>query len=160
MKRIALMTLGMLFLTSTLSFSQNNNALGLRLGGGNTVGAEISFQTPFQNNRAELDLGFGGNSNWDYWNLAGIYQWVMPIDNAFYWYLGLGPSIGSWSYVGHYPDGNDEGISLALALNAGVEYTFSEVPIQLSIDTRPELGIINNGNRSRFGLAFSVRYVF
>lgn len=161
MKKIVFMTMGLLFLVSAAALSQNK-ALGLRLGGGNGVGAEISFQTPFYNNRAELDLGFGSSSNWNWWKLTGLYQWVMPIDDGFYWYLGLGPALGSWDYKGKYPelDDNDGGMSLGLALNAGVEYTFSEVPIQLSIDTRPELGLINNGNDGWFGLGLGIRYVF
>ena len=131
MKRIVFIMFGMLFLVSAFSFSQNNRAIGLRLGGGNSVGAEISYQTPFMRNRAELDLGFGSNSNWNYWNLTGVYQWVMPIDGGFRWYLGLGPSLGNWNYVGKYPNNNDGGMSLALALNAGIEYIFTEVPIQI-----------------------------
>jgi len=159
MKRIVFLTFGMLFMVSFFSFSQNRS-LGLRLGGGDAVGAEISFQTPFNKNRIELDLGFGGNSNWNYWKLAAIHQWVMPIDGGFKWYLGVGGSLGSWDYVGKYTDKNDGGVSLAIALNAGVEYIFTEVPIQISIDTRPELGIINHGSDSIFGLALGIRYVF
>ncbi len=160
MKRFVLIFLGFFFLVLAPSFSQNSKALGLRLGGGNSVGAEISFQTPFLQNRAEFNLGFGGNSNWNYWNITGVYQWVMPIDGGFYWYLGLGPSLGNWDYVGKYREDNQGGMSLALALNAGIEYNFSEVPIQISLDTRPELGLINKGGDSWFGLAVGIRYKF
>lgn len=159
MKKVALLTIALFMLFSVASFGQGK-ALGLRFGGGNLVGAEISYQTPFAGERLELDLGWGGNSNWNYWNIAGIYQWVMPIESGFYWYLGLGPSLGSWNYVGNHPNDHDGGLSLALALNAGIEYNFSEIPLQLSLDTRPELGLINHGDDRWFGLALGIRYTF
>lgn len=159
MKKIILLTFGILFLFSALSYSQINQALGLRIGGGNAVGVEINYQTPIQDNRLELGLGFGNHSHWDFWKLAGIYQWVMPIDNGFNWYLGAGATLGNWSYDGPY-NVHDEGISLALALNAGVEYNFDEIPLQLSLDTRPELFLVQNGDDSWFGLALGIRYVF
>jgi hypothetical protein len=160
MKRTACIAIVAFLLASTMSVAQNSKAIGLRIGGGNDVGAEISYQAPFMQNRGELDLGFGGNSNWNYWKLTGLYQWVMPLDGRFKWYLGLGPSLGNWSYVGKYPNDYNSGITLALALNAGVHYTFTEAPIQISLDTRPELGIINRRSNSWFGLALGVRYVF
>jgi len=159
MKKIALLAIGMFMLIPMTSFGRGK-AIGLRFGGGSLVGAEVSYQTPFGGERLEADLGWGGNSNWNYWNLAGIYQWVMPIEDGFRWYLGLGPSLGSWNYVGDYDDDNDGGMSLSLALNAGIEYNFSEIPLQLSIDTRPELGIIRKGDNGWFGLALAVRYKF
>ena len=160
MKRFSIITFILFCLAATNSFSQSNRAIGLRIGGGNSVGAEISFQTPLGQNRGEFDLGIGGNANWNFWNLTGIYQWVMPIDGDFYWYLGLGPTLGSWSYQGRYPYDNKGGVSLALALNAGVEYSFPQIPLKLSLDTRPEIGFTNTYSHSWFGLAMGVRYVF
>ena len=159
MKKLFFIILSLLFFTSVKSFSQEN-AIGLRLGGGNSIGAEISFQTPFLSDRAEIDLGWGSSYNWQNWKLTGIYQWVMRIDNGFYWYLGVGPSIGNWSYIGK-DDGKEkkEGFSLSAALNGGAEYRFSEVPIQVSLDVRPELPIIYRGSYG-WWLAIGVRYMF
>ena len=147
----------MLLLLPALSFGQGN-AIGLRFGGGNFVGAEISYQTPLNRDRLEIDLGIKSTNHWNYWNLTGLYQWVMPIESGFNWYLGLGPSIGNSSYSG---SGNyNDGMFLALALNAGIEYNFSEIPLQLSIDTRPELGVVNVHHNGWFGLALGIRYKF
>jgi hypothetical protein len=159
MKKLVIVILGIFLLVPAVSSGQNK-AIGLRFGGGSSIGAEISYQTPFAGERLELDLGWGGNSNWNYWNLTGLYQWVMPIESGFYWYLGLGPSLGSWNWVGSDYHSRSGGMSLALALNAGVEYNFSEVPFQLSIDTRPELGIVNRYDDNWFGLALAARYRF
>lgn len=149
----------LLTLPMTTQAQRGNNAIGLRFGGGVGHDAEISFQTPFSGNRAELDLGFGGRGDFDYWKLTGIYQWVMPIESGFYWYLGLGPAIGSWSYDDH--DLDDSGVYIAAALNAGIEYNFDEVPLQISIDTRPELSLSDTpSDPFGFGLALGLRYRF
>ncbi|MDR2926720.1 MAG: hypothetical protein LBV41_00725 [Cytophagaceae bacterium] len=148
-----------LTLCISLQINAQSNAIGLRLGGGSALGTEISFQTPFAQNRGEFDLGLGGGSNWQTWKLTGLYQWVMPIENNFYWYLGVGPSLGSWNYVGRHPTEKKEGISLSVALNAGVEYRFSEIPIHASLDIRPEIPIIYRGIYGWL-LAIGVRYVF
>ena len=73
MKRLFFLTLGLFFFISVQTFGQSN-AIGLRLGGGSNIGAEISFQTPFLSDRAEIDLGWGGGSDWINWKLTGIYQ--------------------------------------------------------------------------------------
>ncbi len=134
------------------------SAIGIRFGGGNFVGAEISFQSPFWEERLELDLGIKSTNYWNYWNLTAIYQWVMPIESGFFWYLGLGPSLGNSSYTGDHH--KKDGLFLAAALNAGVEYNFQEIPLQISIDTRPELGLINVNHAGWFGLALGIRYCF
>lgn len=157
MKKIAIFAVALMLLMPALSFGQNQ-AIGLRLGGGNLVGAEVSFQTPFGRDRAELDLGWGGNSEWAYWSLTGLYQWVFPIESGFYWYVGVGPALGSTNYSG--PHTKNDGLYLALALNAGAEYNFSEIPLQLAIDTRPELPVANTDINNWFGLALAVRYRF
>ncbi len=144
-------------IASAQSYSESN--LGLRFGGGNGYGAEISFQHPFKNNRMELDLGWGNSSDWSSWTLTGLYQWVMPIESGFYWYLGAGPAIGFWDEKqDHYS--NNGGIYLAASLNVGAEYKFAEVPIQLALDLRPEFGLINRWDAVGGGLGFSVRYCF
>ena len=158
MKKIVILIVSIVLVFPVLGSAQRgNNALGLRFGGGIGHDAEISFQTPFDANRAELDLGFGGRGDLNYWKLTGIYQWVMPIESGFYWYLGVGPGLGSWSE----DHSDDSGIYLTAALNAGVEYYFSEIPLQISIDTRPELSLTDTPEDAfGFGLAIAFRYRF
>ncbi len=163
MKKILFLAFTALLFFPVIAEAQlNNRAIGLRLGGGIGYGTEISYQQPFERNRAEIDLGFGSHSDWRYWNLTGIYQWVRPIESGFYWYLGVGPSLGSWSAKHDYDDydEDDGGIFLAAVLNAGIEYNFTEIPLQLAIDTRPELGIANARDSFGFGLALGIRYRF
>ena len=66
-----------------------NNALGLRLGGANGVGAEVSYQRKVgaDNNRLEFDLGWRNDSHFDLVKATALYQWVWNIEGGFNWYV-------------------------------------------------------------------------
>lgn len=136
------------------------HALGLRFGGGDTYGTEISYQYALSDlNRLEFDLGMGSSSLYNTWGLAGIYQWVWNIDKGIDWYAGAGGRIGSWNWNSKYTGTDNSGIFLSVAGNIGIEYTFP-IGIQLSLDLRPELGLINHGDSSNNSIALSARYRF
>lgn len=156
-KTLIILVAGFLALPALLKAQNGDQAIGIRAGGGIGYGYEISFQTPFQNNRAELDIGSGDRNNYHFWKLTGLYQWVTPIESGFNWYVGVGPSLGNWTHG----DDNVTGVYLAAALNAGIEYNFSEAPLQISIDTRPELSLVNPPDDPfGWGLALALRYRF
>jgi len=159
MKKSVWIVLAALLLTFLTSIAQDNG-IGLRFGGGTISGAEVTFQTPLWGQRLEADLGWGGNSKWSYVNATGLYQWVFPIEHGFKWYIGLGPTVGNWVYRGDNDDKPSAGFGIGLALNGGAEYNFPEIPLQVSLDTRPTLNMIDVGDSGWFGLAASVRYKF
>lgn len=134
-----------------------DNALGLRLGGSDGVGTEITYQHALTgNNRLEADLGWSNRNNSDAFRLTGLYQWVWNLDEGFNWYAGAGAGIGSISG----DDAHDEGFFLSAAGNIGIEYDF-EFPLLVSLDLRPEIGIINGyGEDLGLDLALSLRYQF
>jgi hypothetical protein len=139
----------------------SNHAIGLRLGGGDGFGTEISYQMGLTDlNRLEFDLGMHSANNYSAWGLAGIYQWVWNIDRGLNWYAGAGGRIGSWSWNYNKYTGSDSGgIFLAAAGDVGIEYCFP-VGIQIGLDARPEIALINRGDAFRNNIAFSVRYRF
>lgn len=139
----------------------SKNALGLRLGDNDGFGGEISYQRGLSsNNRLELDLGWRNNDDVDAYKLVGLYQWVWEIDNGFNWYAGVGGGVGSWSYDKN--GASDSGTFLVAAGDIGIEYNF-DIPLQLSLDLRPELYFGADDYRDdNFGpdLALSIRYRF
>ena len=136
-----------------------NHAIGLRLGGGDGYGTEISYQHGLSDrNRLEFDLGMHSSNHYNSWGLSGLYQWVWNIDGGFNWYAGVGGRIGSWSWDKDYPADNG-GLFLAAAGDIGIEYAFP-IGIQLSLDARPQLGLINHGDSFQNSVAFSIRYQF
>ena len=163
MKKIILSLLMLLGLAiSTQAQEISKNALGLRLGDNDGFGGEISYQRGLtNNNRLEFDLGWRNSNNVDALKLAGLYQWVWEIDNGFNWYAGVGAGFGSWN--NNFNGIKNNGSFLFAAGDIGIEYNFKEVPIQLSLDLRPELYFNSNDNREdNFGpdLALGIRYKF
>jgi hypothetical protein len=168
MKKILLVLMIVISISSLSSAQTGNHVLGLRFGTGGGFGTEISYQHGVTgNNRLELDLGFnshyenyqGIRYNYTTWGLTGLYQWVQRIDNNVNWYLGGGAKIGSWSYDhGYdYQFKYNNGVFLAAAGDIGIEYQFP-IGIQLALDARPEIGLINHGTAINVG--FAVRYQF
>jgi len=168
MKKIILsaaMLIGLAFSTQAQDISKN--ALGIRIGDNDGFGGEVSYQRGLsKNNRLELDLGWRNSRNIDAIKLVGLYQWVWNIYGGFNWYAGVGSGIGSWSYDGPGDPDPDGGTFLLAAGDIGIEYNFDEVPIQLSLDFRPELYFGDDRDKfddyDRFGpdVALGIRYKF
>ena len=157
------MLIGLAFSAQAQDISKN--ALGLRLGDNDGFGGEVSYQRGLsKNNRLELDLGWRNSNNYDAFKLVGLYQWVWDIDKGFNWYAGVGGGIGSWSY--DQGGNNYSGTIILAAGDIGIEYNFKEVPIQLSLDFRPEFYLNNSGDNKfrndNFGpdLGLGIRYRF
>ncbi len=140
----------------------SKNALGLRIGNNDGYGAEISYQRALSNtNRLELDLGWQNTNNISAVKLTGLYQWVWNIDNGLNWYAGAGAGLISWSNSNFIP--KESGTLFNASGDIGLEYSFKDTPILLSLDLRPELYFATgNYRQSNFGsnLALGVRYLF
>jgi hypothetical protein len=166
MKKVSFILLIFILLTHTTQAQVPQHLLGLRFGTGDGFGTEISYQYGLSTvNRVELDLGFssdhvnyiGNRYHSTSWALSGLYHWVHRLDTNLNWYLGPGAKLGSWSYDSGYPNSYSNGIFLAAAGDVGVEYTFP-MGIQLALNARPEIGLINH--RTDINIGFSVRYQF
>jgi opacity protein-like surface antigen len=139
-----------LLVSLTLSVNAQDiadNAIGLRLSGGNGAGGEISYQKALGNNtRLEIDLGLA-NEFADF-KATGLYQWVWSLEEQFNWYAGFGGGIVSANGTGIYGAGV-----------IGIEYNFN-VPILLSLDYRPEIGVAGGLDGLNSSLSLAVRYQF
>ncbi|SER10207.1 hypothetical protein SAMN05421824_3021 [Hyunsoonleella jejuensis] len=158
---LAIVALGFAFNTSAQTIS--DNAIGLRLGDSDGFGAEISYQRALgENNRLELDLGLRSGNNFDGFKLAGLYQWVWLLDGDFNWYAGVGAGIASYSFD-NVPQGFDDSETFIFAAgDIGIEYNF-DIPLQLSLDFRPEIGFGDEAYGSDdldFDIALGIRYRF
>jgi hypothetical protein len=148
----------LLFLAGTTAMSAQSiskNALGVRLGDNDGFGGEISYQRYLKaNNRLEFDLGWRDSNNVEAFKLVGLYQWVMPIDGGFNWYVGAGGGLGS------FDAGENDGTFALVAGDIGIEYNF-EIPLLISLDMRPELGFNDNySDDLDLDIALGLRYQF
>lgn len=151
-----------IFVFTTFTYAQDisDNAIGLRLGDSDGFGAEISYQRALGDaNRLEVDLGWRSGSGYDGFKLAGLYQWVWVLDGDFNWYAGVGGGFGSFSFD-NVPLGFDDSETFFFAAgDIGIEYNF-DIPLQLSLDFRPEFGFGDFRNELDFDIALGVRYKF
>ncbi|MFH4968244.1 hypothetical protein V8G61_08580 [Gaetbulibacter sp. M240] len=161
MKKSILITFLLVGFAFTADAQQiSSNALGLRLGDGNGFGAEVSYQRALgMNNRLELDLGLRSDNNFDGFSLAALYQWVWLLDGNFNWYAGVGGGVASYSYDTPDPRFDNSETFIFGAGDIGIEYNF-DIPIQLSLDARPEFGFGNRNNDLDFDIALGIRYRF
>jgi hypothetical protein len=157
MKKLAILSI-LFFGYVTTAQEISDHAIGLRIGGNNGFGTEISYQLGLSNtNRLELDLGWKDSDDFDAYKLTGLYQWVWNIDGGFNWYAGAGGGLGSWnSNIG----ATNDGFYAFVAGDVGIEYDF-DFPLLLSLDFRPEIGFVKGFNNDLdFDLALGVRYQF
>ena len=145
-----------------------NNALGVRLSGGNQwYCGEISYQRSINDlNRIEADLGYRVDDEYDigYLFLTGVYQLHFDISAAknLGWYFGFGTRLEILYYDGH--SGYDNPINFAGALGVvgqvGMDYHFDAIPLQLSLDFRPCFYLIPNAMLRWADFGLSIRYRF
>ena len=140
-----------------------DHSIGLRLGDSDGFGAEISYQKSlFRYNRLELGLGWRDSRYFDAFKLSGIYQWIHSINGNFNWYYGVGGGLGSVDFAPIANNSSDGGLFVFAAGDVGVEYNF-DLPLLISLDFRPEIGIIGYdgfSDKFDFDIALGIRYQF
>ena len=164
MKLLKVITLIMGFASLSVGAQEiADHAIGLRLGDSDGFGAEISYQKSlFRYNRLEADLGWRDSRNFDAFKLAALYQWIHSIDRGFNWYYGVGGGLGSVDFTQLQNNTPDGGLFIFAAGDIGIEYNF-DFPLLLSLDFRPEIGVIGYDGFSDafdFDIALGVRYQF
>ncbi|MBC8172436.1 MAG: hypothetical protein H7X71_00905 [Chitinophagales bacterium] len=136
------------------------SAIGLRLSGGSLLGAEASYQQWMgNNNRIEADLGFNSRNWTSVLQFTVLYQWVFELEAPFNWYCGVGGSTGFWDFNDEILGNSDGGFFINADFDIGIEYTF-EIPLQVSLDLRPQIGLLNSYDSFDGTLGLGVRYTF
>lgn len=140
-------------LSGTAAFAQvQPHALGLRFGGGDGFGTEVSYQHGLSSStRLEADLGFYTSSDFNRMRITGLHQWVWSIQGGLNWYAGLGAGIG---HASNKHEANE--FILDLDGNIGLEYQF-DVPLQVTLDLRPSFGTSEFSGTS---IGLGLRYTF
>ncbi|MDX8338453.1 hypothetical protein SLH46_04625 [Draconibacterium sp. IB214405] len=158
-------TLQRIALTAILAvagiFIGNAQEIGVRFGdvSAGSVAIDGIFSTG-EFNRLHADLSFGdgvaADLLWDFF--------YRPLaDEAFNWYMGVGPYLAILDEKKYYEDGSKDSetnFNLGAAFEIGLEYRFVDIPLALGIDYRPSLEVIDETNFHWGGFGLNVRYVF
>jgi len=102
---------------------------------------------------------------WEGFMVTGLYEIVKPLDaNApgLDWYYGFGGHVGFFDADndGPWDEGDFDGPIIGADGILGIEYTFAEVPINLSLDWKPSINLVGYDEFWGDNAAFSIRYVF
>jgi hypothetical protein len=158
MKRIIISCLIVLGFVTISNAQDYNTGIGLRGGweSGLTVKHFIGTKSAVEGILATRWRGF---------EITGLYEIHNVAFNAerLKWYFGFGGHIGFWNgdYTNKYwgdPGTNYTVVGLDGII--GLEYSFSEVPINISLDWKPAFNFVGYQGWWAYGGALSIRYIF
>ena len=124
------------------------NAIGIRLSSSApVVKSGISFKHFFGNNAVEGILSFGNGTT----SICGLYEIHKPFATEnLQWLIGGGGYVGfgsKTSYVG-------------AAGIIGIDYKFPSLPLNFTLDWKPELNLVSQVGFEGSGIGFSARFTF
>jgi hypothetical protein len=101
---------------------------------------------------------------WDYGvRFTGLYEFHGDIPGAegLKWYAGPGAHIGFWSssWKDKYPD-RQGGVAIGVDGVVGLDYKFSQVPINVSVDWQPSFNFVGYNYFEAGWGGVAVRYTF
>jgi hypothetical protein len=152
MKKIVLTSL-IVFCLVTISYTQDyTTGIGLRAGFYN--GLTVKH---FTGERSAFEVIL--SSRWRGLSITGLYEIHNQAFNTerLNWYYGFGGHVGFWNDE-HHPYTNETVIGIDGIL--GLEYNFTEIPINIGIDWKPGFNIVGYNNYWFDGGALSIRYIF
>jgi opacity protein-like surface antigen len=154
MKKLLLVLVAVMGIT--FAANAQDNAIGVRLGGGQGYNAEISFQKGLGASRLEFDLGYHNWENAGSFALSALYQFHKEFGSvpSLGWYLGVGGKLDYYSGAG------SSAVAVGVLGQAGLDYHFNAVPLQLSLDIRPCFYVVPNTYFHWGDIALGIRYMF
>lgn len=127
-------------------------AIGVRA----TYGAELSYQHGIGSNFAEFDLGMALGNHAGF-TVSGIYDFLFPIASGFNFFVGPGAQFSAYTH--HNAEAADDAhLGIGIGGNLGIEYEFSGIPFNISLDYRPMWNFIGYSNWSSAALSFRYRF--
>ena len=158
MKKLIITSL-IAFCIVSLSIAQDyRTAVGVR--GGFESGLTVKHFT-----REKSAYEFILASRWRGFEITGLYE----VHNQAFdverlkWFVGFGGHVGFWNGDYTYKYWGDQGTNYTVAGIDGIlglEYSFKEVPFNLSLDWKPAFNFIGYSGFWGDGGALSIRYIF
>jgi len=155
MKRSLLFAIvAILFSVTQLKAQDYKTALGLRLSSnGPAINNSVSFKH-FMNPKLAIEGLFTFDKTAAIGALFEVHN-PMPSTEGLKWFYGTG------AYLGFDSDKTNTDRALMGAQGIiGLDYKFANLPINLSLDWKPELNIIDNINFEPAAVGFSIRFTF
>jgi len=144
---------------ASISFAQDYTT-GIGLRGGLFYGLTVKH---FISEKSALEGLI--SSRWRGFELTGLYEIHNQAFNTegLKWHIGFGAHVGFWNGNYTYKYWGDEGTNytvIGIDGILGLEYSFSEVPINLSVDWKPVFNLVGHSGFWADDGALSIRYIF
>lgn len=156
-RKIVLLAVFALAATGLKAQNSYNTAVGLRLNGG--VGITVKHML---NEIGALEGIL--YTRWRGVNITGLYAVHYPVFNepGFRFYMGAGAHIGFWDGHRHpwWDDDRDHHTVFGIDGQIGLEYTFAEIPLNLSLDWKPAINLVGHTGFWGSDAGLSIRYTF
>ncbi len=159
MKKFILISLIFVASSFALNAQDYRTAIGFR--GGTSQGLSVKHFISYENAIEGIVC-----TRWRGLMIIGLYEIVNPAFNVYglNWYYGGGAHIGFWNDTYYnLPWANDDhyGNYAVLGVDAiiGIEYTFIDVPINISVDWKPAMNFFGYTGLWGDAGAVTVRYV-
>ena len=158
MKKLVITSLFAFCLVSIGLAQDYKTGIGLR--GGFENGLTIKHFT-----REKSAYEFILASRWRGFEVTGLYEvhnQAFDVER-FKWFVGFGGHVGSWNGDYTYRYWGEQGTNYTVAGIDGIlglEYSFKEVPFNLSLDWKPAFNFIGYSGFWGDGGALSIRYIF
>ena len=136
------------------------SAIGVRLG----FPSSLSFKH-FISEKGALEgmLGFRSYSGYSWINIGGLYEHhnSFPSAEGLRWYYGGGASVFMYRFDNGFLRDDDANVSIGIMGVLGLDYKFTNAPVNLSLDWSPVF--VLNGYNNGFGsdhFSLGARYTF
>ena len=156
MRKVILTAILAISIVALSSAQDYNTGIGLR--GGLSQGLTLKH---FVSSKAAFEGLL--SSRWRGFDITGLYEIhniAFEVDRL-RWYYGGGAHIGFWN--GDNVTWGDAGTSytvIGIDGILGIEYSFSEAPINIGIDWKPAINLVGYTGFWGDGGALSIRYIF
>ena len=152
------------FLTVVMAFSiiallnAQDYRTGIGLRGGFSSGLTLKH---FVSNKAAFEGIL--STRWRGFDITGLYEIhgeAFDVERL-NWYYGFGAHLGFWD--GRYaPWGSVGSTYTVIGIDGilGIEYNFTEIPVNISLDWKPAINVFGNQGFWGDGGAISLRYIF
>jgi len=152
MKKIFLTLSVVLLFAGVVNAQDYKTGIGARLGW--DVGLTVKH---FLNEKSAIEGILAYPYKWGGPSITGLYEIHNNIGGIerLRWFIGGG------AHVGFYGSGYTGGAATAIGLDGilGLEYSFSDIPINLSLDWKPQFDIVPATFFGYQGVALSIRYI-
>ena len=164
MKKTLLLFSVVTIFSISLKAQEYKTAVGIRLGPGSPAVSGGFTVKHFLDEKHAVEgiLGINGGIG-----VCALYEWHQPIPTVEHlqWFAGVGGYAAYRNNTMVIPEENSTGYKsntayVGAAGIIGADYKFQDIPLNISIDWKPELNFIESVGFEASGVGFSARFTF